>query len=99
MPVSGLSARFRSLWRGLRHRGAVESEMVEEFRHHLELRTEHFVRQGTEPAEAARRARVEFGHQGNHKDDARAARGLGPFDQLRVSWLDVKLGLRMFRKY
>lgn len=34
---SGLAARLRSIWRGLRGRDAVESEIREEFRHHIEL--------------------------------------------------------------
>lgn len=98
-PLSGLIARIRSLWRGLRRRADIEAEMAEEFRHHLELRTEDLVRQGLSPQEAARRARIEFGHIDSHKEDARASRGLWLFDQIRFSWLDVKLGLRMMVKY
>jgi putative ABC transport system permease protein len=51
------------------------------------------------PEEAARRARVEFGAAEYHGERARQARGLGPFDQLRFSWLDLKLGGRMLVKY
>lgn len=97
--VGRLVARLRSLWRGVVGRSGVEAEMAEEFRYHLELRTEDLVRQGLAPAEAARRARLEFGHVEGHKEDARAARGLRPFDELRFSWLDVKLGLRMLVRY
>jgi predicted permease len=73
--------------------------MSEEFRHHLELRTQDLVRQGLTPREAARRARIEFGHIERHKEDARAARGLRLFDQISFSWLDIKLGVRMLAKY
>ena len=73
--------------------------MNEEFRHHLELRTEELIRRGITPREAARRARIEFGHVETHKEAARASRGLRFFDQIHFSWLDVKLGLRMLRKY
>lgn len=60
--LGGLMARLRSLWRGLRRRALVEDEMREEFRQHLELRTEDLIRRGMAPEEAARRARLEFGH-------------------------------------
>ncbi|GLC23843.1 ABC transporter permease [Roseisolibacter agri] len=97
--LHSIMARTRSLWSGLRRRRDFEAEMAEEFGHHLELRTADLVRSGVAPAEAARRARVEFGRIANHQEDARAARGLAPFDSLRVSWLDVKLGARMLKKY
>lgn len=64
--MHALLARFRSLWRGLRRRDDVEAEMAEEFRHHLELRTEDLIRRGLSPVEAARRARIEFGHIESH---------------------------------
>lgn len=97
-PVS-LFARVRSLWRGLRKRDAVEAEMVAEFRHHLELRTEDLMRGGLTREQAARQAHIEFGHVEGHRIDARSARGLRPFDQLRFSTLDVKLGVRMAAKH
>ena len=94
-----LIARARSLWRGVRRRRDFETEMAEEFRHHQELRAADLVRQGMAPAEAARQARLEFGSAEMHKDAARDARGLRRVDDLRVSWLDVKLGGRMLRRY
>ncbi|MGZ8414657.1 MAG: ABC transporter permease [Gemmatirosa sp.] len=97
--MHAIIARTRSLWRGLRRRADVEAEMTEEFQHHLALLTEDFVRRGFSPEEAARLARVEFGHIPSHKEDARAARGIDAFDRLRFSWLDVKLGLRLLRKH
>ncbi|HZD05302.1 MAG TPA: permease prefix domain 1-containing protein, partial [Longimicrobiales bacterium] len=97
--VSALGARVRSLWRGIRHRSEVESEMEAEFLHHLELRTEHLMREGLSRREAARRARLEFGNVEAVKAEARAARGLRLLDRIGVSWLDVKLGVRMLLKY
>ncbi len=97
--LAGIRARLRSLARGLLRRADVEAEMAEEFRHHLEMRTEDLVRQGLAPGEAARRARIEFGHLDSHKEDARVARGLHVFDQVRFSWLDVKLGTRLLARY
>jgi putative ABC transport system permease protein len=92
-------SRIRSLWRGLRHREAVEAEIAEEFSHHIALRAEELVRRGQSPEEAARQARLEFGNVEGLRDDARRARGLRGFDRIRLSWLDVKLGLRLLRKY
>lgn len=97
--ISGLLACTRSLWRGVRRRAAIESDMDDEFRHHLELRTEALLRSGLSRREAARRARNEFGGIESHKDAARAARGLRVFDDIRFSSMDVKLGLRMLARY
>jgi len=92
---AGLRARMRSLLRGILRRDEVESEIREEFQHHLEMRTADLRRRGLDAETAARQARLEFGHQDTLREDARRSRGLGPFDRLRFSWLDVKLGLRM----
>lgn len=97
---TGIKARLRSLWRGFRHREAVEADMREEFQHHLELLTEEFMRrEGLDWEEAYRRARLEFGHVEAHLDDARASRGLRWLDRIAFSWLDVKLGVRMLARY
>jgi hypothetical protein len=92
-------ARARSLWTGLIRLREVEAGIDEEFRHHLALRTEDLMRRGLAPREASRRARLEFGHVESHKEDARASRGLRLFDRVAFSWLDVKLGVRMLKKY
>jgi predicted permease len=73
--------------------------MREEFRHHIELRTQDLILGGLPPREAARRAHLEFGHMESHREHARAARGLRIVDELRFSWIDVKLGVRMLRKH
>jgi putative ABC transport system permease protein len=95
----GFIARARSLWRGIRRTQDVDAEMNEEFRLHMELRAADLVRAGVPPAEAERRARVEFGGAYNYKEAGRESRGLRGFDALRFSWLDMKLGARMLRKY
>jgi putative ABC transport system permease protein len=97
--VRGLMARVRSLLRGVRGGDALDQEMDEEFRHHMELRAADLVRRGLSPTEAARRARLEFGSTETYKDAGRESRGLHRFDQLRVSMLDFKLGARMLVKY
>ena len=97
--VTGMLARVRSMYRGLKYHADVELEMREEFRHHLAERTDDLVRAGVAPDEAERQARREFGHQGTHRADAREALGLASIMQLRVSWLDVKSALRLLRKH
>jgi putative ABC transport system permease protein len=97
--VAGLLARARSMYRGLFHRAEVELQMREEFRHHLAERADDLVRGGLTPNAAKRRARREFGHEGAHREQAREAMGLESFAQLRFSWLDVKVGLRMLVKH
>jgi putative ABC transport system permease protein len=94
-----LIARLRSLWLGLRSRRSLEAEMSAEFRLHMELRAEDLVRSGLSLAAARRQARREFGSTERYKEEARAARGLRRTDELRFSWLDFKLGLRMLSRY
>lgn len=94
-----LLARFRSLWRAIRRRDVLNDDMDAEFRLHMELRAEDLVRSGVTPAEAVRRARLEFGSTDSFKDRGREARGLRVFDGVRLSLLDVKLGGRMLVKH
>ena len=73
--------------------------MREETAHHIELRTEAVMREGMPEDEAARTARLEFGHTEAHRDSAPESRGLAFFDQIRFSWLDFKLAFRMLVRY
>jgi putative ABC transport system permease protein len=97
--VSAAIARLRSLRAGVRDSTAVDAEMSEEFRAHMALRADDLVRGGLSPEAAARQARIEFGSPDHYKDRGRTARGLRPFDDLRISWLDFKLGFRMLSRY
>ena len=97
--ISELMARVRSLWRGVVRTRQVDADLTEEFRLHIELRAADLVRSGMSPADAARKARAGFGNTGYHVEKARNARGLRWFDEMRFSWLDLKLGLRMLVKY
>jgi putative ABC transport system permease protein len=99
LSVAGLRARARSTYRGLFHRAQLEQEMRDEFQHHLAERAETLVRDGLTPDAANAQARREFGHEGTHREQAREAMGLASFAQLRFSWLDVKVGVRMLRKH
>lgn len=97
--VTELMARMRSFWRGVVRTRTVSADLNEEFRLHIELRTADLVRLGMSPADAARKARAEFGNTEHFVEKARVARGLRWFDALRFSGLDLKLGGRMLVKY
>ncbi|MEX2177745.1 MAG: ABC transporter permease [Gemmatimonadaceae bacterium] len=97
--IAELMARVRSLWRGVVRTRGVDADLDEEFTLHIELRASDLVRAGMLPADAARKARAEFGSTEHHLENARTARGLGWFDEMRFSWLDVKLGGRMLIRY
>ena len=97
--VAELIARLRSVWRGVARTQDVDADLKEEFRLHIDLRTEALVRSGLPAAAARRQARAEFGNTTEHLEQARHARGLRWFDGLRISWLDLKLGGRMLVKY
>jgi putative ABC transport system permease protein len=97
--IAELIAKTRSLWNGVFRTQRVDADLQEEFRLHMELRAADLVRAGMTPADAARKARAEFGNSADHVDKARRARGLTWFDEMRFSWLDIKLGIRMLLKY
>ncbi len=97
--LAELVARVRSLWHGVFRTRQVNADLDEEFRLHIELHTADLIRSGMLPAEAARKARAEFGSAAYHIESARSARGLKWFDAMRFSWLDLKLGMRMLVKY
>lgn len=58
--------------RDLVGRRGVERELDEELRLHIELETNQYIDAGHAPAEAARRARAEFGAVEAVKDESRA---------------------------
>lgn len=87
--------RVRLLGRALARRAALERDMDDELRFHLERREADLVRSGLTPQEAARRARLEFGAVEGYKERCREARGLRPFDELRG---DLRYALRVLRK-
>jgi hypothetical protein len=97
--INGLMARLRSLWRGIGRRDAVEGEMNEEFRLHIELRAKDLENTGVSAHVALALARREFGAAEYHRDDARRSRGPHRVDGIRFSWLDFRLGARMMMKY
>lgn len=70
--LSDIRYRLRALFR----RGAVELELDQELRFHLEREAEKHVREGHSPEEAMRRARIAFGGMDVVKEASREGRGL-----------------------
>jgi putative ABC transport system permease protein len=86
-----LLLRMRSIF----HRQKADQELDEEFRNHLELKTQQYISQGIAPQEARRAALLEFGGLEKRKEECRDAR--------RITWLqdllqDIRYGLRVLRK-
>lgn len=98
-PFAALRARLRSFTKSLRAHDETESHIREEFESHIAMRAAHLIQSGTPAVDAERQARREFGHMESHRVNARSARGLRRVDQIRVSWIDIKLGLRMLTKH
>jgi predicted permease len=73
----------------------MESEMDTELRFHMEAYAADLVRSGVAPAEAMRRARVEFGGIDRAKEECREARGVHFLETLAQ---DVRYGVRTLRK-
>jgi putative ABC transport system permease protein len=87
----GMRARLRLLLRG-----EAEARMDEELAFHLDMETEKNLREGMSPAEARRRALLAFGGVEGHKEALRDGRTFA-----WAGWvsLDLRLGVRMLRKY
>ena len=93
--VSGMMARWRSWWRGVRHRDTLDTEMEAELQSHLESLTDDLLRAGLPRDEAARQAHVALGPMLAHKEDMRASYGLRWWDEIGS---DVRYGARMLVK-
>ena len=81
-------------WQTLTRRSAIEADLDEELRFHLESVTAGYIRQGLSPREAAARARRDFGGVEQIKEQARDTRGLGWLEDLAA---DLHYALRTFR--
>jgi predicted permease len=81
--------------RVLAHRRAFEADMTEELSFHIEQYTEELIRSGWSPAEASRRARIEFGGRNSIERGCRQARGLHMFDELGRQ---LRFAYRLLRK-
>jgi predicted permease len=89
--LSDLFIRFRSLFR----RKAVEGELDEELRFHIEHQIEKYIQSGLPREEAIRRARIEFGGFDQIKQNCREARGVTFVERILQ---DVRYGLRGFAR-
>jgi predicted permease len=87
--------RFRSFFRARTRRQEFEDGMTEELSFHIEQYSEELVQSGLSPAEAARRARIEFGGRNSIEGGCREARGLQMFDELGRQ---LRYAYRMLRK-
>src|SRR5512147_557857 len=85
--------RLRAIARHLVGRRALEREMDDEFRSHIAHRADDLARRGVPRESAERAARIEFGSTEWHKDAARAARGLRPWDELGAAFSYVARGI------
>lgn len=87
--------RLRYRLRALFRHGALEHEMQDEMRTHLERRTEALVGRGMTPAAARLAARREFGNVGVLQEEGRDARGREWLDTLAG---DLRFALRHFSR-
>lgn len=88
---SELLYRLRALLRG----SAVEHELDDEIRFHLERETEKYVKAGLAPEEAARRARLSLGGIEQTKEQSRDARGTLVVENFIRN---LRIGIRVLRK-
>lgn len=89
--LKGMRARLRSGFR----RGAMEAEMEEEFRFHLEMETERLIGDGMTPLEARRQALLAFGGVTRHQEALRDGRAIPLLESL---WRDVRVSVRGLRR-
>jgi hypothetical protein len=82
---------FRLRFRSLFQRAAVERELEEEFRFHLEVQMERNMDAGMDPTEAREIALRELGHFTRHKEECRDARRTGMIESL---WGDTRYAVR-----
>ena len=85
---------FRRIY-GFLRKGHIESEMDEELRFYIHMRTQENIQGGMTPDQARRDAERRFGNFQHIKDLCRDVRGGGMLDSL---WQDVRFGVRMLAK-
>ena len=89
--LSDVLYRLRAILR----RNAVERELDDELRFHLERQMEKLAASGVPREQAARQARIALGGLDQTKEDCREARGVSALEVLRQ---DVRYGIRMLAK-
>src|ERR1043166_2371691 len=94
---------FAEFWSDLRYRlralvrrDAIERDLDDELRFHLDHEIDKHVRAGLPRADAVRRARLDFGGLSRIKDDTRDSHGVALLDHLAR---DVRYALRGLRTH
>ena len=82
--------------RAIAGRGALERDMQEEMRQHIESATERYVARGMSPADARHAARREFGNVALLQEEGRDARGARWVETLSA---DVRFAFRYFARH
>ena len=90
-PIRSLVEWIRSLLGGSR----TDSELREEFEHHVEMEIEANLRAGMSPAEARKKARIAFGSGDWYAERVREERGGALVDD---TLRDIRMGFRNLRK-
>src|SRR3954463_1546624 len=72
-----------------------DEDLQREIAFHIDQRTRDLVMQGIAPAEAGRRARIEFGRPAQVQEDCRGARRRRLWNDLRA---DLRFALRLARR-
>ena len=83
-------------WRSLVRRTAVDRDLEDEIRYHLENQVEDLVSKGVDRAEAWREVRRSFGGVEQSKEQCRDTRGLNTIDALGQ---DVRYAARVLRRH
>jgi len=89
--LSDWTTRLRSLFK----RSAVERELDDELRFHIDRQVERYVKAGIDPGEAVRKAQLEFGGVEQIKEECRDARGTRVVDDV---WRDLRYAVRMLKR-
>src|SRR4029079_16797524 len=89
--LSDLRFRLRAIFR----RYAMERELDDELRFHIERETDKYVSAGMPLEEAQRKARIAFGGVGRFKEETREARGIALIEQITQDLRYALRGLRM----
>src|SRR5512133_2805826 len=90
-----IPSHWRARLRGIFHSNQSALDVDEELRYHIERQTELNLAAGMAPAEARRRAMVQFGRMQTVNDDCRDALGTRLLEHLTT---DIRFALRMLRK-
>jgi hypothetical protein len=90
-----LVSRLRSFAHHVIHRQEVDDDLDDEIRSQLELMADQKIKQGLEPDEAQRAARIDLGGIEQVKEQVRSARIGAWLDSLMQ---DIRFALRMLRK-